>query len=168
MNWIWWLAAPMAVGAFGILLLFLGVGHLFSGRAGRAAGHFLGGAPLAVVGLADEAIKRLELGRQADCRRHLGDCGQRGDWKLRIRNDANEEDRGHQQGRRDRPEDEGTGRIHDLGAPALVVTGDLSCSFSKLLFATTSPGLMPCTWVTSPSATPGFTTRMLATLFWIT
>lgn len=52
MSWMWWLAAPLAVGAFGILLLLTGFGHLFGGRVGRASGHFLGGAPMAVVGLA--------------------------------------------------------------------------------------------------------------------
>jgi hypothetical protein len=52
MSWMWWLAAPLAVGAFGILLLLTGVGHLFGGRVGRASGHFLGGAPMAVIGLA--------------------------------------------------------------------------------------------------------------------
>lgn len=52
MNWILWLAAPLAVGVFGVLVLFAGFGHLFSGNTGRAAGHFLGGIPLAVVGFA--------------------------------------------------------------------------------------------------------------------
>ncbi len=48
------------------------------------------------------------------------------------------------------------------------VTLLLSCSFSKLLFATTSPGLMPSTWVLPPSVTPVFTARMCATLSWMT
>jgi hypothetical protein len=52
MNWIMWLAAPLAVGVFGVLLLLMGVGHLINGRVGRATGHVLGGAPLAILGLA--------------------------------------------------------------------------------------------------------------------
>jgi hypothetical protein len=52
MSWMWWLAAPLAIGAFGILLLLTGFGQLFGGRVGRASGHFLSGAPMAVVGLA--------------------------------------------------------------------------------------------------------------------
>lgn len=52
MSWMWWLAAPLAIGAFGVLLLVMGIGHFFGGRPGRAAGHLIGGAPMAVVGLA--------------------------------------------------------------------------------------------------------------------
>ncbi|MGD0867749.1 MAG: hypothetical protein ABSA49_19600, partial [Rhizomicrobium sp.] len=52
MSWMYWLAAPLAVGVLGVLVLLMGFGHLFGGRVGRATGHFVGGAPMAVVGLA--------------------------------------------------------------------------------------------------------------------
>ena len=41
-----------------------------------------------------------------------------------------------------------------------MTTAALSCNLSKLLLATTSPGLMPSTCVTPPSVTPGFMLRM--------
>ncbi len=41
---------------------------------------------------------------------------------------------------------------------------DLSCNLSKLLSATTSPGLIPVTSVFWPSVTPGFTLRIRAVL----
>ena len=44
---------------------------------------------------------------------------------------------------------------------------DPSFSFSKLLFATTSPGLIPVTAVMPPSETPVFTVCIAALLFWI-
>lgn len=52
MSWMYWLAAPLAVGVLGVLVLLTGFGHLFGGRVGRATGHLVGGAPMAVVGLA--------------------------------------------------------------------------------------------------------------------
>ncbi len=49
MIWLW---LPLGAAALGVLLFLLGVGHLLSGRPLRASGHFLGGAPLAVIGCA--------------------------------------------------------------------------------------------------------------------
>jgi hypothetical protein len=51
LNWIWW-AAPLVVAISGGGLLLAGAGHLFNGRPGRASGHVLVGAPLAIIGLA--------------------------------------------------------------------------------------------------------------------
>jgi len=51
MNWIWW-AAPLVVAASGLALVLSGTGHLFRGNPGRASGHYLAGAPLAIIGLA--------------------------------------------------------------------------------------------------------------------
>ena len=51
MNWIWW-AAPLVVAASGVALVLSGTGHLFRGSPGRASGHYLAGAPLAIIGLA--------------------------------------------------------------------------------------------------------------------
>jgi len=47
-----WLVVPLIVGAAGVLIFFLGLGHLFQGRPARATGHVVAGAPLAVVGFA--------------------------------------------------------------------------------------------------------------------
>jgi hypothetical protein len=43
-----------------------------------------------------------------------------------------------------------------------------ACNLSKLLVATTSPGLIPCTEVMPPSATPVLMLRTLAVPFAIT
>jgi hypothetical protein len=51
LNWIWW-AAPLVLAISGTGLLFAGAGHLFQGRPGRASGHVLIGAPLAIIGFA--------------------------------------------------------------------------------------------------------------------
>ena len=51
MNWLWWVA-PLAVAISGVALLLAGTGHLFRGRPARASGHFVAGAPLALIGLA--------------------------------------------------------------------------------------------------------------------
>ena len=47
-----WLVVPLIVGAAGVLIFFLGLGHLFQGRPVRAGAHVVAGAPLAVVGFA--------------------------------------------------------------------------------------------------------------------
>lgn len=44
--------APLAVGVIGILLFFMGLGHLFRGRPVTGGGHFVVGTPLAIGGLA--------------------------------------------------------------------------------------------------------------------
>ena len=49
LNWIFW-AAPLLVAISGLALLSSGVGHLLRGRAVRASGHLVFGAPLAVIG----------------------------------------------------------------------------------------------------------------------
>ena len=51
MNWILW-AAPLLVAVAGVALLVSGGGHLLRGRAVRAGGHMVLGAPLAVIGIA--------------------------------------------------------------------------------------------------------------------
>jgi hypothetical protein len=51
MNWILW-AAPLLVAASGMALLVSGGRHLLRGRAARAGGHMLVGAPLAIIGVA--------------------------------------------------------------------------------------------------------------------
>lgn len=51
MSWIWW-AAPLVIAFSGVALLLSGAGHLFRGNPGRAGGHALAGAPLAVIGIA--------------------------------------------------------------------------------------------------------------------
>jgi hypothetical protein len=42
----------LVVGAAGVLIFLMGIGHLFGGRPLRGTGHFLAGGPLAVGGLA--------------------------------------------------------------------------------------------------------------------
>lgn len=51
LTWLWW-AAPLVVAVSGIGLLLRGAGHLVQGEPGRAGGHTLVGAPLAIIGLA--------------------------------------------------------------------------------------------------------------------
>ncbi|HEX3430430.1 MAG TPA: hypothetical protein VHT03_06045 [Rhizomicrobium sp.] len=51
MIWIWWLV-PLLVAVAGVALLVAGGGHLLRGRAVRAGGHMLLGAPLAIIGVA--------------------------------------------------------------------------------------------------------------------
>ena len=47
-----WVAVPLAVAFFGVLLLLAGFGHLVRGRAAKGAGRIVVGAPAALVGLA--------------------------------------------------------------------------------------------------------------------
>jgi hypothetical protein len=51
LGW-YWIAAPLAAAALGVLLLLTGIGHLFAGRPGRASMHSIIGAPIAIAGLA--------------------------------------------------------------------------------------------------------------------
>src|SRR6202044_2926886 len=91
------------------------------------------------------------------------DLRQRGDRQLRVGNDSHQHDRGHQERGRDRPQNKWAGRAH--GASLSLFEGrrtffettilEPSCSFSKLLSATTSPALRPCTSVLLPWLTPG-------------
>jgi len=43
---------PLIAGVAGVLVFFLGLGHLFNGRPVTGSGHFLAGAPLAIGGFA--------------------------------------------------------------------------------------------------------------------
>jgi hypothetical protein len=47
-----WIAVPLAVAFFGVVLLLAGVGHLFRGRPAKATGRIVLGAPAALAGLA--------------------------------------------------------------------------------------------------------------------
>src|ERR1039458_5397058 len=99
---------------------------------------------------------------------HFRQCGDR---QLCIANQTDQEDGSHQQSRGDRSQDKRTRWIHcALAETGLfeMTTVALSCNLSKLLLATTSPGLMPSTCVTPPFVTPGFMLRICAILFWIT
>ncbi len=51
MGW-YWIAVPLAVAVFGILVLLRGAHHVVRGRHGRGAAHFVAGTPLAIAGLA--------------------------------------------------------------------------------------------------------------------
>ena len=91
------------------------------------------------------------------------DLRQRGDRQLRVGNDAYEHDGGHQERGRDRPQNKWAGRTHGASLSLFegrtlaleMMTLEPSVSFSKLLSATTSPGLSPSTWVVLDSLTPG-------------
>jgi hypothetical protein len=47
-----WLVAPLIAGVAGVLIFFLGLGHLFRGRPATGGGHVVVGTPLAVGGFA--------------------------------------------------------------------------------------------------------------------
>jgi hypothetical protein len=47
-----WLVVPLVAGVAGVVLFFMGAGHLFRGRPVTGGGHFLVGMPLAVGGFA--------------------------------------------------------------------------------------------------------------------
>src|ERR1700683_3792402 len=89
------------------------------------------------------------------------------DGQLHIANQTDQEDGSHQQRRGYRPQDKWTRWAHGTPLPLAaaaaglveMATATLSCNLSKLLLATTSPGLMPVTCVTPPLVTPGVTLR---------
>lgn len=47
-----WVAAPLIAGVAGVFVFLMGLGHLFRGRPVTGGGHFVVGAPLAVLGFA--------------------------------------------------------------------------------------------------------------------
>jgi len=50
LGW-WWIVVPLVAAGLGLFVLLRGFGHLFSGRAGKGAGHLMVGSPLALLGL---------------------------------------------------------------------------------------------------------------------
>ncbi len=97
--------------------------------------------------------------------------GQRRDGQLREGDETDKQDRGHQQRGCDWPQNKWSRRTH--GALLSLVSWGTGClemmtlepvwSFSKLLVATISPGLMPSTAVMPLSEVPAFTSCFLAT-----
>jgi len=51
LGW-YWIAAPLAAAALGVLVLLRGFGHVASGNGGRGVAHMVVGSPLALIGLA--------------------------------------------------------------------------------------------------------------------
>ncbi len=153
--------------------------HHHRGRAGAGGGHLAKALHFAKLALergghggghhvrAGAGVERKYLdGRVIDLR-------QGGDRQLRVGNDTDKHDGGHQKRGRDRPQNKWAGRTHGASLSLFegrilaleMMTLEPSVSFSKLLSATTSPGLSPCTWVVLDSVTPGFTLCICATPF---
>ena len=101
---------------------------------------------------------------------------QGGNRQLGICNNTHQQDCRHQQRRGYRALDERPGWIHGARLPTVFSGGACfaattllpACNLSKLLVATTSPGLIPVTEVMPPSATPVVILRTLTTPFAIT
>src|SRR5262249_10096243 len=96
--------------------------------------------------------------------------GQRGDGQLRVGYDAGQENRGHRERGRDRPQNKLAGRVHREafrleggGAGLATVTGVWSCNFSKPEVTTWVPAESPSTAVIPPSVAP---ILMLVTCAW--
>src|SRR5262249_22931565 len=96
--------------------------------------------------------------------------GQRRHRELHIGHRASQQDGRHQQGRRDRAQDKGAGRIHwlpfVLPAPAMrAATFIPRCNLSTPSMTTTSPGVRPLSMITSsPSLGPTTTLRISTVL----
>ncbi len=55
LGW-YWLVIPLVVAAFGVLLLFTGVGHFVGGRVGHGSRRVMFGVPVAALGLAASLV----------------------------------------------------------------------------------------------------------------
>jgi hypothetical protein len=51
LSWIWW-PVPLIVAGVGVVVMFLGLGHLVRGRPGRSTVHLAAGIPAAFLGFA--------------------------------------------------------------------------------------------------------------------
>ena len=152
--------------------------HDDGSAAGTGGGHLAQTLHLAELALQGRRHRRRHHRRACSWikREHLNgriiDLRQCGDRQLCIADHTDQQDGRHQQTGRYWPQDKRTRRIHGALFPFApagegwvetlfeTTTAVLSCNLSKLLLATTSPGLMPSTCVTPPLVTPVFMLRI--------